>query len=155
MPSIHQASGLPKSDREENELLDPYLSLSCLNGRHGRPPVRRSEAEAAKAGRNATIERLAVAALAAHVQAEIPELREYEARTRAAERLRDRWADIDLEHQAQIDSNPTWETPAPRPMPGLEDLSDMALGRERAQRERERREAVSSSLDQLGRVIGG
>jgi transposase len=65
----------------------------------GRPPydvleqqaerrVRRQEAETKKAARNRQMEQLAVQALAAHIQGEFPELREYEARNRAAERLR-------------------------------------------------------------------
>ena len=115
--------------------------------------ARRSEAQAAKAARTRMIEQLAVAALTPHVQQEVPGLYPLEARDRAALRLRDRWAEQDIALQDQIDANPTWETPAPRPMPGIEGLGGMAAGRERAQRDRERREATPGPFD-YAKVIG-
>jgi hypothetical protein len=118
--------------------------------------AKRQEVETTKAARTRHLEQLAVQALTAHVQDEFPELRESEARNRAAERLHDRWADVDLAHQAEIDANRTWETPTPRPMPGIEGLSEMAEARERAER---KREAAPTSpfdgLEVIGKVVGG
>lgn len=116
--------------------------------------VARQAAETAKGARNRTVEHLAVQALTAHVQQEHPQLRAYEARNRAADQLRDRWADVDLELQARIDAAPTWPAPNPRSMPGAEGLDGMAVGRERAQRARERQDAAPGPFNGL-RIIGG
>ena len=114
--------------------------------------IRLENAQAPRGVRSQQVERAAIDALATSVQKQFPELREQEARNRAGEQLRARWAAVDQDRQAEIDAASVSDPPTPRPMPGIEGLSPLA---EANQRIEERKAAAPSSLEALGRSIGG
>jgi len=126
-------------------------TLEQQEGRRQRLDVAR----ASLAARTPAVEQAAITALAASIEGSNPELRPHEARARATEQLRERWAAVDGELQATIQEASSSEAPTPRPMPGIEGLRELATARERAQLERTAREATASSLDGLGKLAGG
>lgn len=103
--------------------------------------ARAQEAQARRGARTRHIEQAAIDALAATIHAEVPELRDHEARNRATDQLRASWSATDADLQGRIDLSSSQDL-KPRPMPDFARLGVMAEARERGERRRARAEAA-------------